>query len=291
MEPTMNALRSLRVLVTSTALALLSVAAAPQVALAQSADDDFDDPLGEEAAPKPTSVRQEREELEADADRDKVKVDIGPAKRKTIKVLQPKRLLKIGRLEVQPTVGGITNDPWVRRYVFGLTAGYHVTEIFSVELQGGFSPNLGDSDWKPVTRQVITGNEVAPQINRLVGFSTLNVSFSPFYGKLATFGRNSIVFDVYATAGGGFAYTQDDLTITETEDDQRSLTLANQFHPALMLGGGVRVQFSKVAGIRFEVRDLSYINAFGKADEVTLEVKNNLMLVGGVSFYLGRRAE
>jgi hypothetical protein len=112
-----------------------------------------------------------------------------------------------------------------------------------------------------------------------------------FYGKLASFGRNSIVFDIYANAGAGVAFTEDDLTVTETDDDQRSVNLARQVHPALSLGGGVRVQFSKIAGVRFEVRDLTYINAFGKSDEVTLEVKNNLMLVGGVSFYFGRRAE
>lgn len=263
------------------------LAAAPLAPALAAPSDELDDILT--ASGSDNEIRSGNQDMRND--KATKKVEVTDDKPSIIKVIQPKTLLKIGRVELQPMIGGLTNDPWVNRYLFGLSAAYHVTEIFAVEVHGFGSPNLGVNDQKAVTKDVISKNEVAPQINRLTGAATVNLSFSPLYGKLATLGQNSIVFDIYATAGGGIAYTLDDLTVTDGDDDEVSLRLDNQILPALTLGGGLRVQFSKLAGLRFEVRDLSYINASGQSDGVTLEVKNNLMLFGGVSFYLGGRSK
>lgn len=275
------------------ALALLASAAlalfTPSVSLAQEDPDDLGDILGEDEPPKDSSVRTERESLEAEAEKEeRVKVDVPEGKRKVIKVLQEKSFVKVGRFEGVIFGGGITNDPFIRRIMFGLDLGYHVTEIFEVELQASFSPDLGAGDHKAVTKQIIAANQVSPEISRMMTHATLNVNFSPFYGKLATFGRNSIIFDLYGTFGTGIVYTSDDLELTEQTDDPKATATQNQVHPALTFGGGARVMFGKVAGIRFEVRDLSYINVL---ESTQLELKNNLMLMGGVSIFFGRRME
>jgi len=196
--------------------------------------------------------------------------------------------VKVGRFEGTIYAGGVTNDPFIRRVLVGLDFGYHVTEIFSVELQGSFSPDLGAGDHKAVTKQIIAANQVSPEISRMMSHATLNFNFSPFYGKVATFGRNSIIFDLYGTFGTGIVYTQDDLELTDQVDDPKAQATQNQIHPALTFGGGARIMFGKVAGIRFEVRDLSYINVL---ESTQLELKNNLMLMGGISLFFGRRME
>lgn len=215
-------------------------------------------------------------------------IEVPPPRRKVIKVLQPKTFLKLGRFEVMPHIGGVTNDPFIRRIMFGAAIGYHPTEIFGVELMGGFSPDLQDGDYKAVTKQILAANQVSPEISRMMAYGLVNLNFSPFYGKVAVFGRNSIIFDFYGTFGTGIVYTVDDLEVTQQQTDQKALETERQVHPALTFGGGVRVMFGRVGGIRFEVRDISYI---GVLQSTQLELKNNLSLMAGASIFFGRRPQ
>ncbi|HMV65316.1 MAG TPA: outer membrane beta-barrel domain-containing protein [Myxococcota bacterium] len=251
-------------------------------------DSDIDDILAPDD--QSSTVGEEKREMRAgteDATAPK-QVEIPPPRRKVIKVLQPKTFLKLGRFEFMPHIGGVTNDPFIRRVMFGGAIAYHPTEIFGIELMGGFSPNLGDADHKAVTKQILSANQVSPEISRMMAYGLLNLNFSPFYGKVAVFGRNSIIFDFYGTFGTGIVYTVDDLEVTQQTLDQKALATERQVHPALSFGGGVRVMFGRVGGIRFEVRDISYI---GVLQATQLELKNNLSLMAGASLFFGRRVE
>lgn len=249
---------------------------------------DIDDILGPEE-PGSSTVGEEKREIREGTDAAETeKVVIPPPKKRTIKVLQPKTFLKLGRFEVTPHIGGVTNDPFIRRVMFGAHVGYHATEIFEIELMGGFSPDLKEGDYKAVTKQILTANQVSPEISRMMGYALANANISPFYGKVATFGRNSIIFDFYGTFGAGIVYTVDDLEVTQQDQDEKALATERQVHPAISFGGGIRVMFGRTGGIRFEVRDISYI---GVLQSTQLELKNNLALMAGASIFFGRRAE
>lgn len=199
-----------------------------------------------------------------------------------IKVLQPKAFLKMGRAEVAPHAGAVTNDPFLHRRFLGASAAYHVTEVFAVEVQADFAPDLGEADWKPVTRQLISENNVAPDLSRMIGIGSVSFAFAPIYGKLAV--RDSIIgFDLFGTAGAGIAATQDDLGFLE--GDLYSTT-ANQVHPTTNFGGGLRVVLGDDVALRFDARSIVYIETVGGT---TLEMKNNFALAGGVSFFLPGR--
>jgi Ni/Co efflux regulator RcnB len=118
-----------------TSLLALSLAA-PTLALAQ--DDALEDILNEEE-----SATEERKAVESGDMDDRVGVkseDLGlmsqekTGKRRLIKTLQRKNFLKIGRFEVGPHLGFVTNDPFINRYLIGANAGYHITEVFGLEL-------------------------------------------------------------------------------------------------------------------------------------------------------------
>ena len=156
-----------------------------------------------------------------------------PAKRKVIKTLQPKFFLKLHRFEFTPFVGMVTNDPFIRRIMFGGDVAYHFTELFAFELQGSFDPNFGQGDWKPITHQITGANQVSPEISRMMWHMTGNFNFSPFYGKLATVGRNTIMFDIYGTFGAGVVGTADDLELIGNAGDPRAEATRTQVHPTL----------------------------------------------------------
>lgn len=270
-------------------------------ALAQDLDDDLADILGESAPSSPegtTDVGRERAEIERDARRDdaadaaargREQVELPPPRRKLIKTIQRKYFIKVGRGEFTPYAGMVTNDPFLRRILFGANLGYHLTEVLGLELHAGGSPSFGvegGGDFKTVTSEITEEIAVAPELSRLTAYATLNLNFSPFYGKVATRGRGAFIFDLYGIFGMGIAYTVDDITNSEGQPfAEATRTLVR---PALSFGGGLRVAFSRTFALRFEARSLSYINTF---ESTSLELKNNLALMLGGSIFFGRKPE
>lgn len=289
----MTLLRHARSAWSAVALAT-ALTAAPAYAQDESIDDDLADILGTGDTPTEGTVAEERRAVEDAAPVAVARtetVDLPPARKKLIKTLQRKYFLKLGRGEIMPFVGLVTNDPFLRRVLFGASLGYHVTEVLALELNGSYSPTFGPEgrgDFKGVTAQITEENAVAPEISRLTAHATFNLSYSPFYGKVATRGRGAIVFDLYGLFGTGIAYTVDDLAITNSEGEAVAEATRNQIHPAISFGGGLRVAFTKGVALRFEARSLSYIGTY---ESTSLELKNNLALMLGASFFIGRKPE
>ncbi len=275
---------------------------APAAAWAQEdVDDDLDEILGTGPSSPTSTVADERREAEREAEQgtDPTDVVLPDAKKHLIKTLQKKNFLKIKRFEFMPFVGLVTNDPFVNRILFGGGLGYHITEVFQFEIQGSYAPILGVDgvgDYKPVTNQLTCQgkaddsncNSVAPEISRQIWHMVGQFNWSPFYGKIAA-RRSTIAFDLYASLGAGVVGTQDDLKLLGVgPSDTDAFATEFQAHPAISLGGGLRVNFSKTVGLRLEVRTISYI---GVLRSTQLELKNNLTMLLGASILFGRRVQ
>jgi len=260
----------------ATLMVLASALFGVQAAHAQDLPDD--DPLGDK--PEPTN-RQEREALENDKGT-AVELPEEQQKRRIIQTFQRKTFLKLGRYELSPHVGFVTNDPFINRYLLGVAFTYHPTEVLGVEVAGTFSLNLGNADRKPVTNQIIDSNGVTPDISKIQLYVEGNVEFSPIYGKVAIGGERIIGFDIYGVFGTGAVQTLDDLEALKKEDDPEAQATQSQWHPSLNYGGGVRVELSPGFAVRLEGRGLSYIEVI---ESSTLEMKNNFTLLASASLF------
>ncbi len=260
--------------------ALVLVTATP--ALAQSETELPDDIFGEDdiASPEP-SISQERDQLLAEADQPEVMLP-EPDKKRIIQTLQRKTFMKIGRYEVGLGAGFVTNDPFINRYLLVPSFTYHVTEIFGIEIQGAFSPDFGELDYKPITTQIINENSVTPDISKIQFYGNLNFQYSPIYGKVAVGSNRIIVFDLFGVFGTGVVNTVDDLAALQKEGEITAIATEVQYHPTLNFGGGARVIFSEAFAIRVEGRGLSYIEVL---ESTTLEMKNNFTLVAMASLF------
>lgn len=258
------------------ATTLLGLLALPTLAAA----DEIDDAI--EGGPDQSgSVRSEKAALQNEvavqtADEDR--------RRRIIKTLQQKEFMKIGRYEVSPQIGFVTNDPFINRYLAGVGLTYHVTEVFGVEFNGTVSP-LGNQ--KPITQQIIEENNVTPDISEIQWFGSMTFDYSPIYGKVAV-GQQIIMFDLFGAFGGGVVNTRDDLEALSKTTDADALATESQLHPSLNYGGGLRVVFSKAFALRLEGRGLSFIEV---VESDNLEMKNNFMLLTGASIFFGGKAE
>jgi len=258
---------------------LLLAGAAP--AWAQSETDLPDDIFSDTSTPQPT-VAQEREQLLSEADSQELALPEASKRKRVIQTLQRKNFMKIDRFEVGAMGGFVTNDPFINRYLINASVAYHVTEIFAVEANGTFSPDFGTGDYKPITEQIITNNEVTPDISKIEFYAAANFQFSPIYGKVAVGKGNIINFDIYGVFGTGVVNTRDDLEALQAVGEEQATATAAQFHPTLNFGGGTRIIFSESFAARFEGRGLSFVEVI---EGTTLEMKNNFTVLAGVSFF------
>ncbi len=201
--------------------------------------------------------------------------------KRIIKTIQKKTFLKLGRFELTPAVAFVTNDPFLNRYIVGAGLGYHFTEVFELELNMGFSPDLGEADWKPLTKQLVNENHVSPDLSPLTYFGNATFAFSPIYGKMAL-GTRIINFDIFGAFGMGVVRTSDDLEALQQQGDPEAMATENQLHPTTNFGGGLRVIFAESFALRIEGRSLVYIET---VSSTTLEMKNNFILQLGASFF------
>ena len=274
---------------------IIVLLAATLSGVAWAQDDSSDDELGDILGGPSSSDDDSAEDETADfrsgntgstigaRNEDIVLVEDDGGKKKLIKTLQRKNFSKMGRWEASPHVAFVANDPFLNRYIVGTGLNYNLTEIFAVELNMDFSPDLGDTDWKPLTKQLIEENHVSPDISKLTYFGSATFLFSPIYGKVAVVGRNIINFDIFAAFGMGMTRTSDDLQALDTEaTDDRAVVTQHQMHPTTNFGGGARIIFSENLAFRAEARSLVYIEA---VNATTLEMKNNLLIQGSVSVF------
>ena len=201
---------------------------------------------------------------------------------RVIKTIQKKDFLKLGRFEAMPNVGFVTNDPFLNRYIAGVRIGYHLTEIFAFEGELAYAPDLGDADWKGLTHQLVNQNHVSPDISKLTLIANGAFQFSPIYGKVALSGDNIIHFDIYGAFGMGVTQTRDDLEALQAEGDAEAIATEVQLHTTTNFGGGARIVFNETVAVRVDGRSLVYIET---VNSTTLEMKNNFILSGGVSFF------
>jgi outer membrane beta-barrel protein len=258
-----------------------------------STGDDDDDDLGDILGTTEESVADERKAVEEGRidgqagvrGRDALDTpgEEDAKTRRTIKVIQRKNFLKIGRGELGGHIGFVTNDPFINRYLFGADFSYHVTEVFSLGIDGTFSPDFGQGDWKSITDQLVNNNKVSPDISKVIWNVNATTNFSPIYGKLAVVGGRIIVFDIYGIFGFGVVGTLDDEDAIQCNGptDPCQTTL-NQVHPTTTAGGGFRVAFSKKVAARIEGRTLSWVETL---NGTSLEMKNYFILQAGGTYF------
>jgi outer membrane beta-barrel protein len=221
------------------------------------------------------------------------------AKRRLVKVIQPKAFLKYRKVELTPQIGLSNNDNFVRRLFLGVGVGYHINDLLSIEGTFAFLPNLGETDYKPLTLRFREGEEVVPDISRVVFLGVGNLSLSPIFGKIELGTQRIINYDIYFTAGIGVVSSQDDMEIVNNEaclthesraerqaDVENGCQYVDQEHFVSNFGGGFRVVFNEWIGIRLDIRQYTHIEQVYREGEIGLEMKQNLFINIGATFFL-----
>ena len=243
---------------------------------------------------------------EEDEEDEDVEVEDDRRRRGLVKVIQKKFFLKYRRVEVTPQIGFVGNDHFIRRMGVGLSVGFHINEILALEILASYLPDLGETDYKALTKRFRNEEEVVPDISRVVFLGVLNMVLSPIYGKVELGTLRIINYDIYIGAGLGIASTKDDTAIIRSPCDglttvrERKADTANgchyvdQTHFVTNAGGGLRIVFNDWIGVRLDARQFTHIEQVYRDEsgqgEIGLEMKQNFMISLGASFFFPPKA-
>ncbi len=232
-------------------------------------------------------------------------------------------LLVKKRFELGITTESTINSDFRHTLGAGLKLDYHMSDLFSFGVVGIFGTsintgltdkllsNLPESD--PDSDPTPTKNEFESHLNSMPLHGALYVGVTPWYGKLAAFGKFFVNFDFYFQGGLAFASlksdcdsgTCDDKNPTGGTDSMGEVILPDNnpnndpvlndgFKAGLYVGGGIHVFINDWIALDLTVRDYLFSdNPSGLDFNADLAVTkddnrflNHLFMGIGVSFLL-----
>jgi len=121
-----------------------------------------------------------------------------------IVVVPRKAFLKGGRFEFEPMVGITVNDNLIRHYVLGLDLNYFLSDVLWIGLEGQYYIH------QLTNQEELVGSEYnrAPTLNKYLYGGSLNLGYSPIYGKFALFNRSILSWEIWISGGVGVTLTQ-----------------------------------------------------------------------------------
>lgn len=199
-------------------------------------------------------------------------------KLKETSAVRERLILRGGRFELTPTLGFTMNDAFKRNVMFGAHLGYHITDRWEIGATGfygtSFNTGLADEIESQRAEKAKTGAFSSVQL-----LASLELQYTPLYGKYALFGRTVLNYDIHLIVGGAAAKVVADRDIDE-------------FNPGGVVGIGLRTFVTRGISVNVEVRDYIYASSLNSvkaidADEAEAksELRNNFAVTVGAGFY------
>lgn len=210
-------------------------------------------------------------------------------------------LLVAKRLEATPLFEATLNADFRHFIGGGLKLEYHVNDMLSFGAIGVGSASidtalttriintLEESDPPPLPgassgSREPSKTEFAQHLNKLPFHGAAYVSVTPWYGKLAAFGKAFVNFDFYFQGGVAFALLQSSCDTNVCDDPDPGAPemvggnmvpddnpnddspLNSGFKPGLYLGGGIHVFLNDFIAIDLAIRDYAFVDNPSGAD-------------------------
>jgi outer membrane beta-barrel protein len=210
-------------------------------------------------------------------------------------------LLVAKRLEATPLFEATINADFRAIIGGGLKLEYHLGDMLSIGAIGVFSASIDtkltdrvletlEEDNNDMTREP-SKQEFTQHLNKMPVHGAAYVSLTPWYGKLAAFGRAFVNFDFYFQGGIAFAQLtsscDDDVCddphpglndptavdangnpapIVPDDNPNNDAPLNSGFKPGLYLGAGIHVFVNDFIAIDLAIRDYAFVDNPSGAD-------------------------
>jgi len=216
-------------------------------------------------------------------------------------------LLVAKRLEATALFESTINADFRHFVGGGIKLEYHLNDMLSFGGIGVFSAALDTKltsrvlkslEGNPVNDREPSKDEFAQHLNKMPLHGALYVGVTPWYGKVAAFGKAFVNFDFYFQAGVSFAQLTSDCKASICSDTQPGIgvdpdgagpmpvgaddnpnddpPLNSGFRPGLYLGGGLHIFVSDFIAIDLSIHDYAFNDNPSGADfNADLAVKDD----------------
>jgi len=197
---------------------------------------------------------------------------------------------KAGRLELTPLGALSLNDAFFTKYFGGLKATWHLSEFLSVggAFEAGATGHSGSAVVCPPNQgcHPASSAQLYQVPGKLHGVASLEVGWSPVYGKLNVLAETVGHFDLSVL--GGVDLVLRDQVLSADQAIRDGLKPAAQRSIGGHLGLGARLFLTEAVALRWEVRDLLYVvdvpNKAGSGQGAAA-LQNQLFTELGVSIF------
>ncbi len=173
--------------------------------------------------------------------------------------------LRLGRVELAPSVAVSLNDPYVSRMGIGLALNYWWTNVLAIGANLVWY-DLGAGGTSDLSFYVARATRLAvPYTDWQLG-ANLNFTYVPLYGKFTMFNEFIFQWDAYVVGGVGLMRTK---PVPIIDPDARSFDFNNNV--AFNAGLGIRVFVSRFLTIFGELRDYVYFERLENLDVPVVE--------------------
>lgn len=214
--------------------------------------------------------------------------------------VQNRFFLKEARFEIAPTLGYVPNNPFAKRYVGGVSFGYHFSETLGVQGSFNYSPDLLEGDLKGLTStlvQIAKGSEDSFQqpLDKVTLAASFGITYAPIYGKINLLGERVLNFDLYGFVGIGMI-SKTNYNATYNDDNPEAgvvklIDLGNEVSPSPTLGLGGNFFLNQTIAIKLDTRFQTYVDNVPQydintsIDELEQRIYNNFVASVGVSVF------
>jgi hypothetical protein len=167
--------------------------------------------------------------------------------------------------------GGVTNDPFVRVPFVAIGYESRPEERVSIGANLHYSPSLGDTNWKPITKQLIEENHVSPDISNINYAGRLALTVFPVQHREPTF-----MTKVGFATSVGMVHTSESFESLDSYEGPRAVSTSKQFHPCLGFAITAEVWRDNGFGIRMRRDRMVHIET---VNATQLEMKSNAMFM------------
>jgi outer membrane beta-barrel protein len=231
----------------------------------------------------------QRSEEEA-GDVSEVDKDASGPLRDRIRPVSGHLLLMDGRFELSPTVGVSLRDAFFTKVLLGASLTWHFNEAIAASLHGGYTlslisgaaqicnpPNAENGQpagCRPPTMDELTRKADGTLANKAYGLTTfmatVDLQWSPLYGKISLFAEQVLNFNMYALIGPAVVMYGPTNVITVGGN----------------VGLGFRFFINRWLAVRLELRDVIYPEVGLEVNTSTTSVRNQLVAELGFSMFL-----
>jgi outer membrane beta-barrel protein len=190
----------------------------------------------------------------------------------------------------------------VKRFTTGILTAYHFSENIAAEGAFIFSPDLGESDLKPLTNTLVqiayegsANLQFQQPLDKMLLGATFAARWAPVYGKINIIGENVVNFDMYGVLGLGMLstnlyYAQYDESAPADAVPVKLIAAGRKLRVPLNVGFGINFFLNQSIALKIDARNYMYRALKPQYDpeiqETEYRLYSTLVASAGVSVFI-----